>query len=335
MPNKPNQKLRLLCLIKIMFEKTDSEYGLTTQQLIDELACHGLDVERKALYRDMHAMRDFGLKVEQRYGKKWYLASRPIDMQEMIMLLDAVQSSPFLTDEMTEALIGRIQGLASLNQRKMLARRIEVPGRVKTSNAEVLRNLDTIQQAMRLKRNVEFHYFHYDMKKHRVLNSGGKVYSVTPVRLIYADELYYLVSFMEQWADVEGHQPFAPYRVDRMIDVHVSEKEASRDPRIASWRSEERLSPGFGIFATKKAPVVLEFDQGAMNPIIDKFGLDAIVFEMSEDRAKAYVKAPLSPQFFGWLLQLGTMVRITHPKQAVEQFTHLLDETRHMYADQE
>ena len=32
--NRPNQKLRLLFLLKILMEKTDSTHGLTTQQII-------------------------------------------------------------------------------------------------------------------------------------------------------------------------------------------------------------------------------------------------------------------------------------------------------------
>lgn len=53
MVNMPNQKQRLLYLIKILLEKTDEENGLTTQQIIEELTYYGVDVERKALYRDM------------------------------------------------------------------------------------------------------------------------------------------------------------------------------------------------------------------------------------------------------------------------------------------
>ena len=97
MANRPNQKLRLLFLLKTLMEKTDSTHGLTTQQIIEELAYHDLEAERKAIYRDLQTLRDFGLNIDQRGGKEWALVSRPLDLQELIMLVDAVQSSPFLT----------------------------------------------------------------------------------------------------------------------------------------------------------------------------------------------------------------------------------------------
>ena len=116
----------------------DDVNGVTTQEIVEELAYYGIDAERKGIYRDMNALREFGYKIEQRGGKEWYLATRPMDLQEMIMLVDAVQSSPFLTEELTDRLIGRIQQLASIDQRKLLQKRIEVPGRVKMDNEGVL-----------------------------------------------------------------------------------------------------------------------------------------------------------------------------------------------------
>ena len=78
-----------------------------------------------------------------------------------------------------------------------------------------------------------FSYFHYDVNKNKVENKGGYTYIVTPVRLIYADELYYLIAYMDKWADIEGRQPFTPYRVDRMIGVRVSDEAATKDARIS------------------------------------------------------------------------------------------------------
>ena len=319
--NQPNQKLKLLYLWKILLEKTDDVNGITTQQIVEELAYLGIDAERKGIYRDMNALRDFGYAIEQRGGKEWYLATRPMDLQEMIMLVDAVQSSPFLTEEMTDRLIERIQQLASIDQRKMLQKRIEVPGRIKMQNEGILQNLDVIQQAMRRKRKIEFTYYHYDIHKKKVPNRGGPIYSLTPVRLIYADELYYMIAFDDYWAGKEGHQPFTPYRVDRMMDVRVSDERATKDPRIANYDTEEHVSPSFGVFASEKVSVVLEIDERAMNPIVDKFGVDATVFRKTGGGVRAYVKAPLSPQFYGWLLQLGPLVKIVKPSKAAKQFT--------------
>lgn len=68
-----------------------------------------------------------------------------------------------------------------------------------------------------------------------------------------------------------------------------------------------------------------------MNPLVDKFGIDAIVFQNKDGRLPATVKAPLSPQFFGWLLQLSTLVKIIEPRHAVDRYLNMLNNTSNLY----
>lgn len=330
MANQPHQKLKTLRILQMLFEQTDRTHGLTTQEIVDNLAAQGIPAERKAIYRDIEILKQFGLAIEHP-NDRWRLTERPLQLEELIMLVDAVQSAPFLTEEITDELIGHIQQLASRDQRALLERRIDVPSRVKMQNQNVLENLDIIQQAMREKRKVAFKYFSYNMDKEKELRHDGHEYILTPIRLIYADEFYYMIVFSDHYADMEGHYAFNPYRVDRMVDVHVSDEPATKDPRIANYITEEHLSLSFGIYAAKKVPIELEFDQEAMNPIIDKFGVNAVIFKKKRGRARAYVKAPLSPQFYGWLLQLGPLVKLISPTEAVDEFNALLEQTFNRY----
>lgn len=330
MANQPHQKLKTLRILQMLFEQTDSTHGLTTQEIVDNLAAQGIPAERKAIYRDIEILKQFGLAIEHP-NDRWRLTERLLQLEELIMLVDAVQSAPFLTEEITDELIGRIQQLASRDQRALLERRIDVPSRIKMQNQNVLENLDIIQQAMREKRKVAFKYFSYNIKKEKELRRDGQEYVLTPIRLIYADEFYYMIVFSDHYADMEGHYAFNPYRVDRMVEVRVSDEPATKDPRIANYITEDHLSPSFGIYAAKKVPIELEFDQEAMNPIIDKFGVNAVVFKKKRGRARAYVKAPLSPQFYGWLLQLGPLVKLISPTEAVDEFNALLEQTLNRY----
>ena len=331
MSNKPNQKLKLLYVLKMLLEQTDDSNGVSTQDIIAYLATHNIDAERKSVNRDIKTLREFGIDVCQRCHKYWYLDKRPLELQEMIMLVDAVQSASFLTDKMTDSLIDRIKLLASIDQRKMLQRRIEVPKRIKMHNDNVFLFLDVIQQAMRKKMKLEFEYFNYDLKKRPVKKRDGKTYVVSPVRLIFANEFYYLIGFDDAFSALDNESPFRIYRVDRMMGVRLSKDQASSDKRIKKYETSEHISPEFGLFSADKVNVVLEIDKAAMNPVVDKFGLKMPVYEKEGDRARVHIKAPLSPQFYGWLLQLGPLVKIISPKRAVDEFAAMLARTQKMY----
>lgn len=98
MANQPHQKLKTLQILQMLFEQADSTHGLTTQEIIDNLAAQGIPAERKAIYRDIEILKQFGLAIEHP-NDRWRLTERPLQLEELIMLVDAVQSAPFLTEE--------------------------------------------------------------------------------------------------------------------------------------------------------------------------------------------------------------------------------------------
>lgn len=325
MPNNANQKLRLLRLLEILIKETDEKNGLTTNQLLDSLADHDIFAERKSLYRDFKAMREFGLGISQNKEHQWYLEDRPFTSEELTMLADAVQSTPFLTDKMSRRLIRKLRAFASKSEEKKLDRRIRIPAYVKMQNEGVYDHLDAIQEALRLKRKLEFQYFRFDAKKGRNLQKDGRAYTVNPLELIYAGERYYLLTFNERY---EG---MTPYRVDRMQEVRVSAEPIAKNEKIATWKLDDDVILSFGVFSTKVVPVTLEIDEDRVNILIDKFGHDIDIRSTEDGWARAHVHAPLSPQFFGWLLQSGTHIRIVSPSKAIEEYKQYLRDALSVY----
>lgn len=323
MPNNPNQKIRLLRLLEIFIKKTDEDEGLTTNQLLDELANFDIITERKSLYRDFKAMREFGLEIAQNAKHEWYLESRPFTEEELVMLVDAVQSTPFLTDAMSKRLISRLKAFASDSQERKLNRRIKIPDYVKMQNEGVFENLDAIQDALRLKRKLEFRYFKFNARKERVLRKDGSLYKVDPLQLVYADERYYLLTLNERYGNM------TPYRVDRMIDVSVSAKKRSKE--AATWKLDDDVVLSFGVFGTTVTPVTLEIDEGRISSLIDMFGYNIDLKPVKGGKVKAYVRAPLSPQFYGWLLQFGNYIRVVSPNKVINEYKDYLTSTLELY----
>ncbi len=322
MGNQPNQKLKLLYLMEIMLKKTDAQSGLAMHEVLGELAARGIDADRKSVGRDFGVLREFGLDVVfDTSTRRWRLEERPFSAEELVMLVDAVQSAPFLTEAMAVSLIKKLQGFASESQEERLLQRLDLDEYVKMNNPQVFWNIDAIQQASYEGKKVRFRYFHLDANGNRVLNHDGKIYELTPLRLVFARELYYLLAYHERYDGM------TPYRVDRMVDVEVSDQPAVRNQTTATWQLKDQLRLSFGVFGdTELEPVVLEMEERLVSVARDKFGDDMDVYPAGEGKAKVYAKAPLTPQFYGWLLQMGSEVRILSPSKAVEQYkTYLTD----------
>lgn len=134
-----NQKLKLLVLLRYLMRQSDEQHPVTVAQMIEELERHGIPAERKSIYDDLEALRLFGIDVVQQRGKitTYYVGGRDFELPELKLLVDSIQSSKFITQRKTLALIKKIEGLASVYDAQLLERQVYVRNRVKSMNESV------------------------------------------------------------------------------------------------------------------------------------------------------------------------------------------------------
>ena len=60
-----NVRLRVLYVMELFVQQTDAENGVTMQEILDWLADHNLTGERKSIYEDIHALKEFGLDLNR------------------------------------------------------------------------------------------------------------------------------------------------------------------------------------------------------------------------------------------------------------------------------
>ena len=221
MPRSANQKLKLLCLCKILWERTDEEHPLTVPELIQALEAWDIRAERKSIYDDMEALRAFGLDVQNRKGKApgWFLGERPFQLAELKLLVDAVQSSKFITQRKSRELIRKLESQASVHQARQLQRQVYVDRRVKSMNESVYYTIDKLHTAIANRKAVTFKYFEYNVQKEKVFRREGKRYIVSPLGLIWDNENYYLAGYDHHREELRH------YRVDKMAELAVNPKD--------------------------------------------------------------------------------------------------------------
>ena len=149
MARAANQKLKCLYLWQFLLQNTDEEHPATIPQMIEYLARHDIPAERKSLYDDIEALRQCGLDVEYRKAQGgYYVASREFQLPELKLLVDAVQSSKFLSLRKSNALITKLEKLSSRYEAQALRRQVYVTHRVKNMNESIYYNVDALHSAI-------------------------------------------------------------------------------------------------------------------------------------------------------------------------------------------
>ena len=70
MAKNANYKRKLPILAKLLLERSDEEHPIHIDALLEELEQRGISAERKSVYDDMEQLRELGLDVQNRKGKK-------------------------------------------------------------------------------------------------------------------------------------------------------------------------------------------------------------------------------------------------------------------------
>ena len=316
MANTGNQKQKLLCIMRMLQEETDASQGLSMPQIIERLEVQGIKAERKALYRDLEALRGAGFEIRKLPTRpvQYALIRSELGIDDVMMLVDVVQSSPFLTERKSNQLVRSLKKLVSERERKMLEKRVHVHGRIRNQNESVFHSVDKIHEALQRRRKIEFLYFSYDTNKNPQPRHDGKLYVVTPVKVVYADNNYYLAAYDDE------DQLIKTYRVDRMKIAQMSSKPATRCAEIANYGMDSFEYQRFGMYHGEPKCVTLHVNSELMDAIVDRFGRGVEVVKATESSADVRVNVEVSPQFFGWLAGLDGKVTIRAPKKLKEDY---------------
>ena len=143
--------------------------------------------------------------------KRYNLISREYDIAEIKLLIDAVESSKFITKKKSEELVAKLSKMAGWNQAENLRRNIAAEDRIKYDNESIYLIIDGINEAINAGKKISFLYFKYDVRKEQKLRNDGKPFIFSPHRLVWNGDFYYMVGVFDNGKRV------GTFRVDRIL----------------------------------------------------------------------------------------------------------------------
>ncbi|MBQ9333486.1 MAG: WYL domain-containing protein [Lachnospiraceae bacterium] len=328
MPKGANQKLKLYYLSRIMTEKTDDDHCITMAEIQEYLEGYGVTADRKSIYDDIEALRVLGIDViGEKQGRNfvYHVGEKQFEIAELKLLVDAIQSSKFITERKSNDLIKKLTGLASDYEARQLKRQVVVQGRVKTMNESIYYIVDDIHNAISNNRQIRFEYLRWNLDKEMEPRKDHP-YEVSPWALMWDDENYYLIAY----DTVEGK--IKHYRVDKMRKIELTEAKRVGRELFREFDMAKYARMNFGMFGGEEVRVKLEFENELIGVLLDRFGKDIPVRKATtEGWSETSVDVALSDQFLGWIFSLGSGIRIAGPEEVVARFARELASVSEMY----
>ena len=328
MPKGMNQKFKLYRLAEIMLEMTDEEHYITMPEILTALEQYEIHADRKTIYNDLRDLEVLGIEVEgEAVGKgyHYHVVNRPFELPELKLLVDAIQSSKFITERKTNTLIKKLEKLLSKYEAMQLQRQVFVTGRIKTMNESIYYTVDAIHNAISENRKIYFHYFQWNVKKEMELRRGGEDYHISPWGLSWDDENYYLIGYDSETEQIKH------YRVDKMLHIQMSEEKREGKEHFKKLDLAEYAKKSFGMFRGEEYQVKLRVENHLAGVIIDRFGKDVMMIPVDEEHFTVNVNVHVSKQFLAWVISIGEGIEILSPEEVVQNMRREIERLNRQY----
>lgn len=325
-----NQKLKLYRLGEIMVEKTDDTHYLTMPEIIAELEKYNIPAERKSIYTDLEDLRSIGIEVECiKDGRhhNYHVIGRKFELPELKLLVDAIQSSKFITVKKSNDLIKKLETFCSEHEARQLQRQVFVQNRIKTMNESIYYGVDAIHSAISNNKMIRFQYYTWNARKEMELRHNGAYYTVSPWTLTWDDENYYMVAYDSAEGKIKH------FRVDKMIHISECDKDREGKELFKQFNAADYAKKNFGMFGGEEEVVSVDIENSMVGVFIDRFGKEIGIKPLDENHSVVRFHVALSPQFIGWIFALGTSVKVVSPDTVVELIKDEINRLRTQYQD--
>jgi len=318
MAKSENQKTKLFYLVKILREGTSKDHGMTMPEILDRLSAYGIRAERKSIYDDIAQINAFGEEIlVERYrrdGKTFYYAvGQGLTLPDIKLLADTLAASRFVTERRATELIGKMERMVSMRERRELNRSVYISRHVTEQDDDGFGNVDPIHQAINKNRRIAFVYLRWNEKK-ELVPRGDERRVVSPLWLVYNNENYYLGAYDSARGAVRT------FRVDKMRDVEILDlPREGTDLGAGGEESPKRYARArFFMYDGEEERVHILCPNGMVGMFLDMFGKDIRVMKHSATYSEVSFCTVPNRYFLGWLSALGNGVRLTAPQSAVD-----------------
>ena len=325
MPKSDNQKLKIFYILDYLKENSHQDHPVRAAELLSMLERqHNIVCDRKTVYSDIAALQDYGVDIVSIPGKNggYYIASRNFETPELKLLIDAVQSSRFLTEKKSRELIEKLCRECSIHDAQLMRRDVLVSGRVKSMNETIYYNVDAIQEAIGANRQITFRYFDWGIDGKRRYRE--KNYQASPYGLCQDNENCYLLA-------LSPRHGVTSYRVDRMTDIQPIEEPRVPCPELTGKNLTAHANRLFQMFSGDATTVKMRFHRTLTNVVMDRFGRNTMLIPDGEDHFVFTVNVAVSPMFLSWVIGFGSKAKILHPQSVIDECRKLCLEAMEQY----
>lgn len=307
-------------LLEILYNETDINHRLKTNELIDKLSEIGISCDRRSIYDDVELFQSLGIDVKKNVG--YYIDSRDLDLTEAKILSDIISSAEFLPTAYSESLVEKLHKRLSPSDRQFVAEQYFTNYMNKPKDNHIIEVVTNTINAIKNKYALEIVYQKNKYEK------GTFKHTISPYSLVYNNQKYYVICS-------EGlSKKLYHYRIDRILSAEKSRYGYMPVSSIGDYESEidtaEYLIHTYNMYSGELTPIVMTIHRALIEDMEKHFENPKFT-NAGNDMHQCEVNANLSDGFYNFILGYGNQIKILEPEFVAEEVKKRALEIANMY----
>lgn len=187
----------------------------------------------------------------------------------------------------------------------------------KTTNKELFYTIKIISEAILNKKNIQFKYYKYNVKKELEFR---KAFALFPVTIICDIGQYYLIG-----ADKEKQLFY--FRLDRIKNISIAE---GKQVNITKKQLNNYIESTIGMYGGEKKTVKAIVNRRLMDDVIDQFGKEVEILSFDDENFTMQTEVNLTG-FKNWALRHLEKVKVIYPNKLKKEIIEILNNSIKRY----
>ena len=331
MPKSKGQQLKEVAILDILKNYSDEENPVSAGTIIEKLAEKGIEVERKAVYRGIDALIDYGYDILFTRTPKagYYLLDKLFELPEIYLLTDAVQAASFITVKKTRDLVKKLDSMLSEGERRKREKGLYIDNGHKCENEEIFYNIDILSRAINENKKVCLTYTVRKISKDRKIINGNREYKISPYALIWQNEHYYLV------ANNEKYDNLMHIRLDRARKINITKENARHFSEVSIYNDKfdvaDYAAKSFQMYSGKSTKIELKCKEEILEQVVDRFSDKIFIRNLEDGWFTFSTNVNLSAGLVNWIMQFADSIVVKSPVELTDMLKERTEAIRSMY----
>ena len=306
----------ILYILHVLKKYTDEEHKLSISELREKIIEeYGEEIDPRTIRRNINLLQQkFGYDISTYADNKigYYITNDPetdFEPGEIRAIIDTFNYSTFIEERMAKGIIQKCRNLQNIYENQKVQEYKVYSAKGKTSNVEVIKNIEDISNSILQQTKIKFEYWKYCIVGDKIKKQIVSAPVVSPYAIIYDEQQFYMIGIKE------GKQEFFHYRLDRIKNlVQLSDK-------ITSKKTEKEIEQygetSVSVFSGNEVDIEAECMVQILEDVVEKFGKKAKIEPINNQKFKLHLSAnPIGFQL--WAMKNLHIVTVTKPESLVK-----------------